>query len=124
MYVYSDFPAVNAIYAEYFPTEPPARATFAVTALPAGALIESKSLYLFILYLQSVALLGLILSSLSHSLYRRDQLTASRFVLVKFGRYYRSQSATLLYGAESTISYTIYTFCGKMIPYIRSIQQC
>ena len=38
----SDFPAVNAIYAEYFPADPPARATFAVTALPVGALVESK----------------------------------------------------------------------------------
>ena len=34
------FPEVNAIYAEYFPVEPPARATFAVVALPAGALVE------------------------------------------------------------------------------------
>jgi 2-iminobutanoate/2-iminopropanoate deaminase len=34
------FKEVNAIYAEYFPFEPPARATFAVLGLPAGALIE------------------------------------------------------------------------------------
>jgi 2-iminobutanoate/2-iminopropanoate deaminase len=34
------FKAVNDIYAEYFPTDPPARATFAVLGLPAGALIE------------------------------------------------------------------------------------
>jgi 2-iminobutanoate/2-iminopropanoate deaminase len=34
------FKVVNAIYAEYFPTDPPARATFAVLGLPAGALIE------------------------------------------------------------------------------------
>lgn len=37
-----DFPVVNAIYAEFFPSEPPARATFAVTALPANALVESN----------------------------------------------------------------------------------
>lgn len=34
------FAEINAIYAEYFPESPPARACFAVTALPAGALIE------------------------------------------------------------------------------------
>ncbi len=34
------FAEINAIYAEYFPSEPPARATFAVLGLPAGALIE------------------------------------------------------------------------------------
>lgn len=31
---------VNKIYAEYFPVNPPARAAFAVAALPAGAAIE------------------------------------------------------------------------------------
>ena len=36
------FPEVNGIYAEYFPENPPARATFAVAGLPAGALVESK----------------------------------------------------------------------------------
>jgi len=36
----ASFPEVNAIYAEYFPVDPPARATFAVLALPAGALVE------------------------------------------------------------------------------------
>ena len=40
-----DFPEVNGIYAEYFPENPPARATFAVVALPAGALVESKRLF-------------------------------------------------------------------------------
>ena len=34
------FAEVNAIYAEYFPENPPARATFAVLGLPAGALVE------------------------------------------------------------------------------------
>ena len=34
------YPAVNAIYAEYFPVNPPARAAFAVAGLPAGGLIE------------------------------------------------------------------------------------
>lgn len=34
------FAEVNAIYSEFFPSEPPARATFAVVGLPAGALVE------------------------------------------------------------------------------------
>ena len=33
------FAEVNAIYSEFFPSEPPARATFAVLGLPAGALV-------------------------------------------------------------------------------------
>ena len=37
----SSYPEVNAIYAEYFPSDAsPARAAYAVAALPAGALIE------------------------------------------------------------------------------------
>lgn len=36
----ADFSVVNAVYAEYFPEDPPARACFAVLALPAGALVE------------------------------------------------------------------------------------
>lgn len=37
----STYPEVNAIYAEFFPSDaPPARAAYAVAALPAGALIE------------------------------------------------------------------------------------
>ena len=36
----SDFATVNSIYGEYFPTNPPARATFAVAGLPLGAAIE------------------------------------------------------------------------------------
>eukprot|EP01039_Chlorochromonas_danica_P001779 gene1779-1944_t len=38
------FAEVNAIYAEYFPVNPPARACFAVAALPAGALVEIDSI--------------------------------------------------------------------------------
>lgn len=34
------FKEVNSIYSEYFPVDPPARATFAVLGLPAGALVE------------------------------------------------------------------------------------
>ena len=36
----SDFAEVNAVYAEYFPQNPPARTTFAVAGLPAGGLVE------------------------------------------------------------------------------------
>ena len=37
----SSYPEINAIYAEYFPSDsPPAREAYAVAALPAGALIE------------------------------------------------------------------------------------
>ena len=36
----SSYATVNQIYAEFFPSNPPARAAFAVAALPAGALIE------------------------------------------------------------------------------------
>jgi len=39
----SHFAEVNAIYAEFFPVNPPARACFAVAALPAGALVEIDS---------------------------------------------------------------------------------
>jgi len=35
-----DFAEVNEIYAAYFKDEPPARSTFQVAALPAGALVE------------------------------------------------------------------------------------
>jgi 2-iminobutanoate/2-iminopropanoate deaminase len=34
---FSDF---NQVYAEYFPSEPPARSTFQVGALPLGAMVE------------------------------------------------------------------------------------
>ena len=36
----ADFHAVNAVYAKHFPDDPPARAAFAVAALPLGALVE------------------------------------------------------------------------------------
>ena len=39
----ADFGAVNAIYGELFPTDPPARSTVAVTALPLGALVEIEA---------------------------------------------------------------------------------
>ncbi len=40
----ANFPIVNAIYAEFFPENPPARATFAVVGLPAGAKVEIESI--------------------------------------------------------------------------------
>ncbi len=36
----ADFPAVNAVYAEFFPENPPARSTVAVAGLPKGAAVE------------------------------------------------------------------------------------
>ncbi len=36
----ADFAAMNAIYAEFFGENPPARSTVAVAALPKGALVE------------------------------------------------------------------------------------
>ena len=39
----ADFAAVNAVYAEFFPAAPPARACFAVKALPLGALVEIEA---------------------------------------------------------------------------------
>ncbi|GAB4457609.1 MAG: RidA family protein [Anaerolineales bacterium] len=35
-----DFAAMNAVYAEFFPENPPARSTVAVAALPKDALVE------------------------------------------------------------------------------------
>ena len=35
-----DFARMNAVYAEYFPANPPARSTVQVAALPKGAMIE------------------------------------------------------------------------------------
>ena len=35
-----DFAAMNEVYAEYFTGDPPGRTTVAVSALPAGALVE------------------------------------------------------------------------------------
>ena len=36
----ADFAAMNAVYAEYFPENPPARSTVAVAGLPKGGLVE------------------------------------------------------------------------------------
>ena len=36
----ANFAAMNAIYSEYFPENPPARSTVAVAALPKGGLVE------------------------------------------------------------------------------------
>ena len=41
---FDDFAAMNAIYREYFPTEPPTRATVGVTSLALGARIEIEVL--------------------------------------------------------------------------------
>jgi 2-iminobutanoate/2-iminopropanoate deaminase len=35
-----DFTAMNQVYAEFFPAEPPARTTVAVAGLPKNALVE------------------------------------------------------------------------------------
>lgn len=37
------FAAMNAVYAEFFPTNPPARSTVQVAALPLGALVEIEA---------------------------------------------------------------------------------
>lgn len=39
----ADFQTVNGVYAEFFPSDPPARATFAVAGLPLGALVEIEA---------------------------------------------------------------------------------
>ncbi len=36
----ADFPAMNAVYGKFFPTDPPARATVQAAGLPAGARVE------------------------------------------------------------------------------------
>ncbi|MBI3172640.1 MAG: RidA family protein [Chloroflexi bacterium] len=36
----ADFAAMNAVYADYFPENPPARSTVAVAGLPKGGLVE------------------------------------------------------------------------------------
>jgi 2-iminobutanoate/2-iminopropanoate deaminase len=41
-----DFGTVNAIYGEYFPDDPPARATVQVAGLPRGALVEIDAIAL------------------------------------------------------------------------------
>ena len=42
----NDFAAMNAIYAEAFPKNPPARSTVAAAALPKGALVEIEAVAL------------------------------------------------------------------------------
>ena len=39
-----DFKAMNAVYAEYFTSDPPARAAFEVARLPLGALVEIEAI--------------------------------------------------------------------------------
>jgi 2-iminobutanoate/2-iminopropanoate deaminase len=39
-----DFQVMNEVYAEFFPFEPPARATVEVAALPKGALVEIEAI--------------------------------------------------------------------------------
>lgn len=39
----ADFAAMNAVYAEFFPENPPARSTIAVAALPKGAAVEIEA---------------------------------------------------------------------------------
>lgn len=41
-----DFGKVNEVYGKYFPSNPPARATFAVKALPLGAKVEIEAIAL------------------------------------------------------------------------------
>lgn len=40
----ADFEAVNEVYARFMPNSPPARSTFAVGALPKGALVEIEAI--------------------------------------------------------------------------------
>jgi len=40
----ADFAAFNAVYGRFFPEPYPARSTFAVAALPAGALVEIEAI--------------------------------------------------------------------------------
>ena len=40
----ADFSAVNEIYADFFPQEPPARSTIQANVLPKGALIEIEAI--------------------------------------------------------------------------------
>jgi 2-iminobutanoate/2-iminopropanoate deaminase len=39
----NDFPKMNAVYAEFFDENPPARSTIAVAALPKGGLVEIEA---------------------------------------------------------------------------------
>lgn len=42
----ADFAAVNGVYAEFFPSDPPARSAFQVAALPLGARVEIETVAL------------------------------------------------------------------------------
>lgn len=41
---FDDFQAMNAVYAEFFPAQPPARSTIQAGRLPAGALVEIEAI--------------------------------------------------------------------------------
>ena len=41
---FNDFAAMNAIYAEFFGEQPPARSTIQAAKLPAGALVEIEAI--------------------------------------------------------------------------------
>jgi len=41
-----DFAAMNSVYSEFFPTDPPARSTVEVARLPLGALVEIEAVAL------------------------------------------------------------------------------
>lgn len=41
-----DFPKMNAVYAEFFPENPPARSTVAVASLPKGVAVEIETIAL------------------------------------------------------------------------------
>ena len=41
------FPAVNEVYGGYFPSDPPARATYAVAGLPRGVDVEIEAIAVF-----------------------------------------------------------------------------
>ena len=44
----NDFPRMNAIYAEFFGENPPARSTIAVAGLPKGGLVEIEAVALLV----------------------------------------------------------------------------
>jgi 2-iminobutanoate/2-iminopropanoate deaminase len=44
----NDFARMNAVYAEFFPVDPPARSTFQVAALPRAAAVEIEAVALFV----------------------------------------------------------------------------
>ena len=43
----NDFSKMNAVYGEFFKSDPPARSTFQVAALPRGAAVEIEAIALF-----------------------------------------------------------------------------